>query len=97
MDAVRPAGDGNVQIVVDDERHAVPAAEGPNLPGLSQKGVGIQLLFPQLHAGHAPLQGGLHLLIQRLPAHPGTVGHGVKPHGLFIALHIGRPPPAVRV
>ena len=63
MDAVRAAGQGYVQIVVDDEGHPVPVAEGADLPGFVQEGGFVQLLFPQLDAGDASLQGGFHLLV----------------------------------
>ena len=94
MDALGMAADGNVHVIVDEKGHVVLFAQVVELKRLLQEGFLVQLLFPQLNTGHAALQGALHLLIEGLTAHPGTVGDGVEPHIFFSALHTWHPLPA---
>ena len=81
-------------VIVDEKGHIVFFAQVVELKRLLQEGFLVQLLFPQLNTGHAALQGALHLLIEGLIAHPGTVGDGVEPHIFFSALHTWHPLPA---
>ena len=83
MHAVGGAADGDIHIVVDDEGHAVAFAQGPDLQRLGQKLFLIQFLFPQLNAGRAVLQRGLHLLRKAHFSCPRPVCHRVEQHGLF--------------
>ena len=85
--ALGMALDGDVHIVVDEQRHAVTLAQGVDLHGFVQE-IGIaQMLFSQLDAGGTALQGALHLFVQGLLAHPRTVGDGIQQHSVLIALH----------
>ena len=77
MHALGVALDGDLHVVVDEQRHAVALAQGMDLHGFLQK-IGVaQMLFPQLHTGGTALQGAFHLFIQGLLAHPRAVGDGV--------------------
>ena len=80
-------------MVVDDEGHPIPPAQGADIPGLLEKRSLVQFLFPQLHAGHTALQSRFHLLIQRLLPGPSPVSNGVKQHIPLIALHNWLPSP----
>ncbi len=73
MDALGVAADGNVHVIVDEKGHIVFFAQVVELKCLLQEGFLVPAPFPQLNAGHAALQGALHLLIEGLTAHPGTV------------------------
>ena len=55
MDPIRPAFQGHVHIVVDDERHLVPLAQGLDLAGFFQKLRLRQRLLPKLDQGDASL------------------------------------------
>ena len=63
MNAVGAALERHVHVVVDNEGHAVAAAEGLDLHRLRGEIRRIHVLFPQLDNGGAPLQGLLDLLI----------------------------------
>ena len=77
MDALGVALDGDLHVIVDEQRHAVALAQGMDLHGFLQK-IGVaQMLFPQLYAGGTALQGAFHLFIQGLFAHPRAVGDSV--------------------
>ena len=93
--AVGAAGDGDVHIVVDEERHAVTPAQSGNFLRLREKRLLVQLLFAELDAGHAAAQGGLYLLTEALLADPGAVRDGVEQHIFFIAFHSLRLSPAL--
>ena len=94
--AVRVDLPGERHVVVDDEGHAVAAAQGLDFARLGQQRLACELLFAQLHEGRAAPERLFHLLRQRPAAQPGPVGDRVEQQIFFIALHNGLLFPAWR-
>ena len=78
VDAICPAGQGQVHLVVEDQGDVIPAAQGLDFQGLCQEGGWVQVFFPELDQGDTALEGGLQLFQQGLPPGPGPVGDSVK-------------------
>lgn len=68
VDAICPAGQGQVHLVVEDQGDVIPAAQGLDFQGLCQEGGWVQVFFPELDQGDTALEGGLQLFQQGLAA-----------------------------
>ena len=67
-----------VRPVVDQERNAVPAAQGVQFLCLLEDERILRLLLPQLHTGDPCFEQGLHHLRQSLPRfQPAAVSDGI--------------------
>ena len=87
MDAVCPAGQGQVHLVVEDQGDVIPVAQGLDFQGLCQEGGWVQVFFPELDQGDTALEGGLQLFQQGLPPGPGPVGDSVKEKLIRVKWH----------
>ena len=87
VDAVCPAGQGQVHLVVEDQGDVIPVAQGLDFQGLCQEGGWVQVFFPELDQGDTALEGGLQLLQQGLPPGPGPVGDSVKEKLIRVKWH----------
>ena len=97
VDAESAAFQGDVHVVVDDQRHVIAGTERLERQRLPEKGVVGQILFPKLQDGGAAPEGGFRHFLQCLTAHPRPVGDGVEGHPFFIAVHTSpRPSAAAR-
>ena len=76
-----------LRVVIDDEGHAVAAAQGQQFPGQGFLFRALQVFFPELHHGGAALQRQFHLPGQGQRALPPAVGDGVQPQHPFIEFH----------
>ena len=97
MDSVCTAGQGKLDIIVDDKGHPVLSAELGHLPGFLQQQAGVGVLFPQLDTGDPAFQGLFHLPQQRMLPRPGPAGHGIEQHMVLIAFHTLHLLPILRV
>ena len=93
VDPIGIHGQGDVHIVIDQERDAALSAQSLELFCLLQEGPFFQLLFPELDHGHAPVQALLHHLPEAPALQPVPVRYGIQEQILFIAVHTLRPLP----
>ena len=61
--ALGTAGDGDIYIVVDEQRHAVALAQRRDLLRLFEEILVAKLLFAHLHTGRAALERAFDLLV----------------------------------
>ena len=86
VDAVRVHLEGDLHVVVDDERNMVPAAEFLELYSFFQEGSVVQMLLPELYKSSSAFQCFLNLLIESLISEPGAVRHGIEEKIFLIAV-----------
>ena len=96
MHTVRIHLAGDLDIVIDKERHAALTAECLQLLCLREEVCFIKGLFPQLHHRDATVQTLAHNIDQPTAVQPVAVGDSVEQQVLFIAVHTVRPRSASR-
>ena len=88
MDPVGAHGGGDIHRVVDDADDALFPAQRHKALRLFQKGVVIQMLFPQLHDACTAVDGGGDLVHKGvLVRRPGPVRHSIEPQLYSFDLH----------